>query len=228
MRTRHLAVAGLAAVLLTACGGSSGGDNGEAAKKGPEVAKDAAAALDKAGSVHIAGTVDSDEQQETLALDLQGSDASGTIGMGGQEVQLISAGGKVFVQAPTEFWTSQGLPAQAGTALGGKWVTVPQQAASSLDTFTLKSLTDELRNPSDSTIKDPVTTTTLDGKKVVVVSQEDGSTVDVAAEGTAYPVKFENKSSSSGGAITLSEFGKKSDIKAPAGALDLSSLMGGG
>jgi hypothetical protein len=225
MRTRHLAVAGLAAVLLTACGGGSGG-NGEAAKKGPQVAKDAAAALDKAGSVHLAGDISSAEQQEKLALDLQGADASGTVSMGGQDLKIISAGGSVYVQAPAAFWTSQGLPAQAGNTLGGRWVAVPQQAASSLNTFTLKSLTDELRNPTDGKIKDPVTTATHSGKKVVVVSQSGGSTVDVAAEGTAYPLQFQNKGTS-GGTLTLTDFGKKFDIKAPTGALDLSSLIGG-
>jgi hypothetical protein len=226
MRARHLAVAGLAAVLLAACGGGDSG-NGEAAKKGPQVAKDAAAALDKAGSTHIAGSVTSSGQTESIDLDLQGSDASGTVGEGGQNLKLISTGGKVYVQAPAEFWTAQGLPAAAGSQLGGKWVIVPQEAASSLNSFTLKSLTDELRNPSDSKIKDPVTTATVAGKKIVVVSQENGSTVNVAAEGTAYPLQFENKGGSDTGTLKLSEFGKKFGISAPSGALDLSQLMGG-
>lgn len=225
MRTRHLAVAGLAAVLLTACGGDSG--NGEGAKKGPQVAKDAAAALDKAGSVHLAGSVTSSGQTEKIDLDLEGQDARGTIGMDGQNLELISAGGKVFVQAPAEFWTAQGLPAGAGSQLGGKWVTVPQDAASSLDTFTLKSLTDELRNPSDSKIKDKVAGGSLKGAKVVTVSQDNGSTVDVAAEGTPYPLQFQNKGGSDTGALTLGQFGKKFGISAPSGALDLSQLTGG-
>lgn len=225
MRTRPLAVLGLAAVLLTACGGSSG--NGEAAKKGPQVAKDAAAALDKAGSVHVSGTVTSGNQDARLDLDLERNGGKGSAEMNGQHIDLVSAGSKVYVRATAPFWTAQGVPAQVVTSLADKWVIVPSSAGTSFGPLSVASLTDELRNPSDGKIKDAVHTATHSGKKVVVVSQGAGNTLEVAAEGTAYPLRIADKSSSDSSTFTLDGFGKKFHVAAPSGALDLSQLGSG-
>jgi hypothetical protein len=220
-----LVAAGLSAVLLTACGGGDSG-NGEAAKKGPQVATDAANALEQSGAAHAKGSVTSSGQAGDLDLQLQGTDVSGTLTLQGQKIQVISTGGKTYIQAPVSLYTAQGVPATIAGELDGKWVIVPDSAASSFGTFTLKGLADELRKPTDATYKDPVTTATVDGQKVVVVTQTDGSTLDVAASGQPYPVKEESKGSSPS-TVTLSDFGKKTTITAPAGALDLTQLAGG-
>jgi hypothetical protein len=225
MRVRTLVVAGLAAALLTACGGGSSG-NGEAAKKGPQVAADAANALEQAGAAHLKGNVTEQGQSGDVDLQLQGTDVSGTITLGGQKVQLISTGGKIYAKAPAAFWSSFGAPESIAGQLDGQWVIVPGEAASSFDTFTLKGLADSLRKPSDGSIKDAVTTTSLDKQLVVVVSQTDGSTLDVAATGTPYPLKATDKGGDSPGTLTFSDFGKKTTITAPANALDLSTLGG--
>ena len=92
--------------------------------------------------------------------------------------------------------------------------------------FSMKSLTDELRHPTDGKVEDAVHTGTLHGKKVVVVTQTDGSTLDVAATGTPYPLRTVDKGSNAG-TFEVSDFGKKVTITAPSGALDLSQLAGG-
>jgi hypothetical protein len=227
MRTRHVAVAGLAAVLLAACGGGSGSGNGEADKKGPQVAKDAAAALDKAGSAHVTATLASAGQREKVDLDMRGTDTSGTVTIGAQAVKIISTGGNLYLQAPAEFFTAQGLSAEQAGQLVGKWVTLPKQSGGGLGDFNLKSLSGELRKPSSGTTKNAVKTATVNGTKVVVVTESDGSTVDVAAEGAAYPLRFQNKSSDNSGTITLSDFGKKFAIAAPPSPVPLPSLTGG-
>jgi hypothetical protein len=224
MRTRFVAALGLAAVLLTACGGSD--DNGESAKKGPQVAADAADALQKAGAAHLTGTGTQNGKPMTLDVHVVGSSASGTVTMGGAKVDLVSVGGKVYVRASSDFWSQNGVPAAAEALLNGKWVIVPAQAASELQQFSLKGLADQLRHPSNGTIKDAVHTDTVDGAKVVVVTESDGSTLDVAATGTPYPLRIVDKGSDAG-TITASEFGKKTTITAPSGALDLSRLAGG-
>jgi hypothetical protein len=227
MRVRTLVVAGLAAALLTACGGGSSG-NGEAAKKGPQVAADAANALEQAGAAHLKGNVTEQGQSGDVDLQLQGTDVSGTITLGGQKVQLISTGGKIYAKAPAAFWSSFGAPESIAGQLDGQWVIVPGEAASSFDTFTLKGLADSLRTPTGgTTINDPVSTATVDGQKVVVVTQSDGSTLDVASSGQPYPLKAENKGGDSPGTLTFSDFGKKTTITAPSGALDLTQLAGG-
>jgi hypothetical protein len=225
MRTRPLAALGLAAALLGACGGSDG--NGESAKKGPEVSADAASALEKAGAVHLTGGGMSSGQQMTVDLHLQGDDVTGTIAEGSDQLEVIETGGKLYTQASSGFWTKAGVPASAAAALDGKWVIVPSEAAGQLLPFSLKSLADQLRKPTGATIKDAVHTSTLHGKKVVVVTQTDGSTLDVAATGTPYPLRSVDKGSNPG-TIDAGDFGRKVTIAAPSGALDLSQLATGG
>lgn len=225
MRTRPLAALGLAAVLLTACGGSSG--NGEADKKGPQVAADAANALQKAGAVHLTGSGVMNGNHVTADLHLQGEDATGAIEQGSDQLKIVETGGKLYMQASSGFWQQSGVPASAAGALGGRWVIVPTEAAGEVVPFTMKSLTDSLRHPTDAKIEDAVHTGTLHGKKVVVVTQTDGSTLDVAATGTPYPLRTVDKGSDAG-TFDASDFGKKVSVTAPSGALDLSKLATGG
>jgi hypothetical protein len=222
--------AALALTLLAACGGGSGAaadpGNGESAKKGPQVTADAAKALKEAGAVHISGTGSSDGKSLTIDLHLQGADAQGSITQAGQKLELIGTGGKVYAQAPAAFWTAQGLPAEAGATLAGKWVIMPADAGDVLP-FTLDSLAAELVKPTDGTTSnDKVTTSTYQGQKVVVVTASDGSTTDVAATGKPYPLHSVNKGKDAG-TVTLTDFGKRTTITAPAGALDLNQLAGG-
>jgi hypothetical protein len=224
MRTRFVATLGLAAVLLAACGGSSG--NGESAKKGPQVAADAASALEKAGAAHLVGTGTQDGKPMKLDIHVVGADASGTVTMNGAQLDMVNVGGKFYIRASGDFWTQNGVPAAAVSLLDGKWVIVPGDAASQFSQFSLKGLADELRHPSDGTIKDAVHTDTVDGTKVVVVTESNGSTLDVAATGTPYPLRIVDRGSQSD-TITASDFGKKTAITAPSGALDLSQLAGG-
>lgn len=224
MRTRPLAALGIAALLLAGCGSN---DNGESAKKGPQVAADAANALEKANAVHLTGGGSIDGKQMDVDLHLQGEDTTGTISQAGQQLKIIETGGKLYAQASSGFWAQSGVPESVAGALAGKWVIVPSDAANQLNPFTLKSLTDELRHPKGAKIKDAVHTSTLHGKKVVVVTQTDGSTLDVAATGTPYPLRTVDKGSNAG-TVDASDFGKKVTITAPSGALDLSQLATGG
>lgn len=248
MRVRHLTLAGLTLLLLAACGGTSAttsgtasgtaagtsttgapttpAGNGEAAKTGPQVAADAADALAAASAVHMVGTGMSDGAPLSLDLHLQGSDVSGTVGSGGQSVDVISAAGQTYAKAPAAFWTAQQVPASVARKLAGKWVLVPAEAGSSLGDVSLTQLADELRKPSDGTTWQPqVTTSTYQGQDVVVITQSDGSTTDVAASGTPYPVHSEDKGTNPG-TVTLSDFGTKVAITAPPSPLDLQKLVG--
>lgn len=238
MRIKTLALAGLAAVLLTACGGgddeaSSSGSgsssssssassaSGLADKSGPEVAKAAADALEGVDAVHVKGDGTSDGQQLALDLQVQGEDLSGTISNAGQTLQIIHTGGQTYAQAPAEFWSSQGVPAEAVGQLAGKWVTLPAEVGDSLSGISLQDLVSELRNPTDGAYQDDVTTDTRDGKKVVVLKQAGGSTLQVAAEGEPYPLYSETKGDEPG-TLTFSGFGEKQAIAAPPSPLDLS------
>jgi hypothetical protein len=220
VRTRSLVVpAALAATLLLGGCGSSPLEG----KTGPEVAAAAADALDAAGSVHVAGTMSMPDGQEgEVDLQLQGDDVLGILTIGGHDLQLIVADGVLYMQAPPEFWTEQGMPAAGLALLEGRWVKLPTEDAGGFDAFSLSGFTTELRTPSDGSIEDAVTT---DGD-VVVVRQEDGSTLNVADDDPAYPLGYTNRGDTTG-TITFSRFGEKQDIVAPVNPLDLAALAGG-
>ena len=220
MRIRHLAAVAATAVLLTACGGSG---NGEAAKKGPQVAADAAQALEQAGAARLTGSGTMDGRRMRVDLHLQADGATGTMTIDGRSVLLTNVGGKVYMKAPAAFWQGSGVPASLAQGLGSKWVILPSGASSGLDQFTLHGMAQQLRKPSGAKIEDAVHTATLHGQEVVVVTQSDGSTLDVAATGKPYPLQTVDKGKDSG-TITISDFGRKTEITAPSGAVDLSQL----
>ncbi|MBN1094318.1 hypothetical protein JKP75_18230 [Blastococcus sp. TML/M2B] len=128
MRIRSLtapAVLVTGALLLTACGGDSPLEG----KTGSEVAELAADALEESGAVHMAGTMTTDGEEGEVDLQLQDDDASGTITLGGVEIELISVDGDVYMKAAPEFWASFGMPEEAAAEFDGKWVAVPGDAA---------------------------------------------------------------------------------------------------
>ena len=209
-----------AALLLTACG-SSPLDG----KTGQEVAEAAAAALEEAGSVDVTGTMTTQGEEGEVDLHLQGDDAVGTITMAGTEIQLLNVDGAAYLQAPPDFWSSFGLPAEIAAQFEGQWVVVPGEAGAAFSEFSLAGFVDELRNP-DGEVKEDVTEGEVDGEDVVIVEQEDGSSLKVANDDPSYPLELTNDGDSSG-TVRFSGFGETEDITAPSDAVDLAELVGG-
>ncbi len=227
-RGRATAVAaGLAALALTAgCGSSGTPDNGESKKTGPQVANDAATALEGTGAVHVKGTFTDTGKQGNVDLQLQGNDVSGNLSAEGQSFAIIETAGKTYIQGDTAFWAGNKIPAAAAAKLNGKWVLVPLKAGDSFtSTVSVKAIADELRKPTDGAIQDPVKKGKDNGQPVVLVSQANGSTLSVAATGKPYPVHLLSKGTNPED-VTLSGFDQPQTIAAPPGALDLASLAG--
>jgi hypothetical protein len=229
--------AGLAALLLAGCGGSddvaaapapapapsSSAAPTTESRTGTEVAGAAADALEAAGSTHVAGTVGTGAEAQTLDLQLQGEDVMGTVTAGGQTVQLLTVSGVSYLQAAADFWAGFGAPADAAAQLDGQWVKVPAEQAADLGELTLAGLADELRTPSDGEIEDAVTTEQLDGEDVLVVKQADGSALYVAGGEQQLPRKIVDGGAEAG-TLVFDHYGEKADITVPADALDLSEL----
>jgi hypothetical protein len=219
VRTRQLAVVAGGALLLTACGGHPLDD-----RTGSQVVAAAADALEEAGAVHVAGTVDEDGDQGAIDLQLQGEDTLGTLTFGGAEVQLLTVGGKSYLQGAPEFWASLGLPAEASANFEGQWVVIPDEQATTFEQFSLAGFVDQLRDPG-STPKKDVRADEVDGDPVVVVEQEDGTTLTVANAERAYPLTVEDTGDTPS-KLVFSAFGEKDDISVPPDALDLSEVLG--
>ena len=232
MRVRAVVVAGLAAALLTACGGGSVDGTGTRASSapttatrtaptGPELAAQAADALEKAGSARIQGNGQAEGQEVGLDLRLNGKDATGTVTLTGQRIELTVAGGAAYVRAPAAFWTAKGVPGPSAATLAASWVRAPDSAASDLTQVNLAGLVAELRHPRDVTFDDRVTTGQVSGQRVWLLTDSDGSTTTIAAQGPPYPLQV-SMTGVDHGALTLSEFGAVPPITAPADAIDLS------
>ncbi|TKJ22878.1 hypothetical protein [Blastococcus sp. CCUG 61487] len=211
-----------AALLLTGCGGD---DSPLEGKTGPEVAELAADALEEAGSVRMAGTMLEDGEEMEVDLQLQGDDAAGTITVDGTEIELISVDGDVYMLASPDLLASFGLPEDIAAQFEGQWILLPAEDASDFADFSLKGFADELRNPDEGDIKEKTRKDELDGESVVVVEQEDGSTLTVKDGDPAYPLQITGGGESEG-TVTFSDHGKKMDISAPDDVLDLEELMG--
>ncbi|WP_040338791.1 hypothetical protein [Candidatus Blastococcus massiliensis] len=223
MRTRSLtapAVLLSAALLLSACGGDSPLEG----KTGPEVAELAADALEEAGAVRMSGTMTEDGQEMEVDLQLQGDDAAGTITVDGTEIELISVDGDVYMKASPDLLASFGLPEDIAAEFEGQWILMPADAAADFEDFSLKGFADELRNP-DGEIKDETRSDELDGDSVVIVEQEDGSTLTVKDDDPAYPLQITGAGDAEG-TVNFTNHGKKEDISAPEDVLDLEELMG--
>jgi hypothetical protein len=219
MRIRPVLVVTGSALLLTACGSSP-----LEGKNGTEVAAAAADALEEAGAVHATGTMTMDGDEGEIDLQLQGDDAAGTVSLGGADLELISLDGTAYMKGSPDFWAMSGLPEEAAATFDGQWVIVPGDAAGGFTDFSLAGFVEELRNPTDSDIKDEVESDEVDGQDVVVVEQENGSTIKVADDDPSYPLEMTSKGDSEG-TVTFSGFGEEEEISAPADAVKLEELV---
>lgn len=235
MRVRALALAGVSALLLTACGSDSSDDGtssppfssgpSTSAQSGPELVAAAADALEEAGSVRLEGNVPTGQGQTDVDLRLSGEEAAGSMSVEGQTIGVIVADGSAYLQADGEFWADQGAPASVVDRLDGAWVLAPSDSGVGLGGLTVPRLAEELRQPSEGTIEDEVTSGEVDGEPVWEIRSSDGAVLRVAAEGTPYPLVFE-RSGDEAGVMRLSEFGAVEPIEAPEDFLDLSDLGG--
>jgi hypothetical protein len=239
--SRHaarLAVTVLLVALASGCTNSGNGANGRAGgsgtdqaqardakpnglekKSAAQVRRDTAAALKSAKSVHV---VVSGPQPVQMDLRIQGNASTGTIGTGGAKLQITSVGGDTYLKGDQRALQMLGIAATVRQRVGDRWIRVPAQQAGSLAGFSLDSLVGGLTR-GDSPLQPKVEQATIDGRKVVVLTQRDGAKLYIANTGPAYPLRTAN-SGPNAGRVDFSEFGVDFHITAPSGAVDLGQL----
>lgn len=228
-RTRVLALAGGAVLLLAGCGSPTAATTTAApptspqaaadGRTGPEVAADAADALEQAGAVHVVASYTAAGVEQALDLHLQDDDVAGTVTMGGRQVRLVVTRGTAYAQGSADALTGIGLPAEVAGGVGEAWVELPPELAEGFATMDLPALAEELRTP-DGTIEEQVRTAQRDGVDVLVVARTDGSTLTVAAGEPAYPLRLDTAGSDGTGTLEFSGFGERATISAPDDAID--------
>ncbi len=229
-----MAVVGLgAATLLTACGGGDG--DGFADKSADEIVKTAKSKMGKLQSVKVSGSVTSDG--EALEIDLQASsegDCTGTLGIAGGSTELLGVGGSMWMRPDEAFWrSSAGDNADAViTAVGDKWVVLPESDDSFQTFCDVNELLDQLLNEdgSDNSTYSKAGTEDVDGDKTVKIDNEDPedgtSTGYVLVDEPHYLVKIEKTEGADTGEVTFSAFDEDFEVEAPADdeVVDLSQL----
>jgi hypothetical protein len=202
--------AGLAGVALTAagvlalaaCGSSasgsgsaSGGSSAPAGSSSSASGRSASAivtqmkaAVRGASSMHMDGRLTDSGKPVGLNVSvLRDGGLNGTITQNSVPLSLIGADGKVYVKATRAFLAELNATAVC-SIMCGKWVQMSGSQADQLTgSLSMDSLTKSLTTELPSFQKTGMTT--VGGQQAVVLKASDGSTLDVAAQGKAYPLR---------------------------------------
>ena len=218
MRHRRSSAAVLvpAALLLTACGGSSPLEG----RTGPEVAALAADALEEAGSVHVAGSIVQDGAEVGMDLRMQDEDVAGTLTFDGAGFGLVTVDGELYVEASPEFLAPFDLAAGEAARYEGRWVALPRESAGEYSDLSLAGMVEELRRDD---IDDDVRRDELDGQDVVVVEHADGTRVVVADDDPAHPLRMTGDEDSEG-ELVFSDHGEDQGITVPEDVVALEEI----
>jgi hypothetical protein len=158
----------------------------------------AVAALKAAKSVHVTWTGRDERKTGRLDMRTQGNASTGIMGLPGVniglpgviELQITTIGPDLYVKTDRRGWQllgAIGAPA-AMQNLAGRWVKIRKDQVNLEGPFSLDELAAQLAKWSpESPLEPKIVQTTLDGKKVVVVSAQNGSKLYVANTGAAYP-----------------------------------------
>ena len=214
-------VAALITLPLTGCGGGTPSDGLED-KSAAQVQEEAAAAIRAAKSVHVIGTSVTDGASAQVDLRIQDGSSSGTITLEGAQFEITRVGEVTYVKADEEALESLGVPPEMPRLGADRWLKLGPQEASGLEGFSLDSFAQQLTT-SESPLETEVEQTELDGTRVVVISNQDGSKLYIANADPAYPIRGELKGANAG-RIDFSEYDVDFQISAPENSVELGEL----
>lgn len=209
----------------TSAGSSSAASPSPAPTDGRDLVQSASDALGDADSFHIEGTIVSDGTEVALDVTYGADVAQGTIDAGdGGTVELRKTDdGTVYANGDSDFYATgnDGSGPDYSTVVG-KWVVVDDSApeglasvAGLLDRDDLVSSLDPDSDEDDQTY-DVSGPEDVDGTSAYIVTDKDGSTFAVAAEGDPLPVRITNSSTDGGkGEIAFDGYGDDVQVDAP-------------
>jgi hypothetical protein len=186
--TAVILMAAFVMVAVSACSGatttSNPTTNGLEKKSAADVLKAAAGALRTAASVHIIGSGSGNR----LDLRMTGSSSAGTFEQGGVPIEATIIGGTLYVKADQAGLQKLGIPQPVQRQYAGRWLNLGAQDSKGLTIANFASqLTAHPGRPEPK-----VRQAMLNGRKVVVISWQDGGKLHVANTGPAYPLRVES------------------------------------
>ncbi|MGH7640765.1 MAG: hypothetical protein ACREN7_06820 [Candidatus Dormibacteria bacterium] len=215
----------LGAALFSGCGAP---DNGVSHEKGPKIIQAAGKALASAKSFQVRETLNGSQGSETLTFDAQGSnEGRGTFTAKGLSFEAEELGGVDYFRSPN-LWSEVG-GSSLQQAIGGGWVYIASDsptAAELTQAFAgltnAKGLANQLTAAAKGSKREG--RSRVAGQPVVAVAEPKAGTVYVAAQGPAYPLRWDHGAQ---GTASFGDFGKRFQLQKPKHALSLQALAGG-
>ena len=212
--TAVILMAALVMAAASACGGgtttSSPTTNGLERKSAADVLKAAAGALRAAASVHITGSYPSGR----VDLRMTGSSSTGRIEQGGVPMEVTVIGGTLYVKADQAGLKMLGVPQPFQRQDAGRWLNLGAQDFKGLTLADISSQLAALHGPLEPKVRQAM----LNGRKVVVISWQNGEKLYVANTGPAYPLRGESMGQNAG-VVNYTEYGAPVHITAPSNAI---------
>jgi hypothetical protein len=224
---KHLCVlaAIIGATVIAACssstkGSPSNGSSGPSSASSTsststaDLKKSVQQAMSAATSFHMVGNA-TDDSGKPVQFDIHfgPNKAAGSVMQGGMTIEVINPGGpSVYFKAPDALWQQEG-GAAAVALFHDKWVKVPtndQRFTELTKSFNKEAFVSQMMSDNGSSSSDlqKVGTDTVNGTAATKYrSTSDHADLYVAANGAPVILKIVD-SSSSGGRLTFSEYGK--------------------
>jgi hypothetical protein len=205
-----------AALVLAVTGACTGNQtNGLEKKAAAEVQQDAAAALKAAKTVRVTGATLSQGRRVRLDLRLQDGRSSGVVMLTGAQAEFTAIGSDFYLKGNQQVWQALLAPPPV-EGFAGQWVKLRSEQVT-LDLISIESLAAQLTDNAWR-LQPKVEQATLGDRKVVVLSQQDGSRLYVANTGPAHPLRIDHRKPD-GWQVDLAEHGADLQVAAPSNSL---------
>jgi hypothetical protein len=222
-RRAVVAAAGLVAVAsgVAGCGGTS--SNGESAKTAAQILTDAKAATSSLTSVHLTEVLTENGGTTRVDVDAGVKAGGGGITIGGNTLQVVVAGGSLYVKGDTQVWSTITGSKSSAAVFAGKWLktTLDDQQFG-----TLSQIVDITKLVGNYTPQGAVTKEkpgTYKGRAAIGLRTAGASagTLYVATTGKPY---FLGVTASGGRSVSFDSFNTATLPTAPAGSVPLSQV----
>ena len=192
-------------------------------------------AVTAASSVHIEGTAAAASAGEATSLSLtatRSNEGDGTVAIAGTTLDVLVANGTPYIKAPAAFWQKSGAGAAIAAKLGGQWITAPASGSAAGQLTGITQFVDMTKvvDPILARFGTPTTagTSTVDGIKVITITDPAGNTLYLPAVGDPLPVRYVSTAKGKAGDVHYSKWSAPVSVSAPADAIDLGKITGSG
>jgi hypothetical protein len=175
--------------------------------------------------MHISGVVPAGKQEGTMDADVAtGRGVKASVVVDGLRGRLVTLGSRMYLKGSPALYTHFAGPG-AARLIGNRWLEVPMSDMQSFsELINPQQLWGALRQLGGDMTKTGLKT--IDGQKVIGLTDKSRDELYVAAVGKPFPVVLEVSESARTYRVTFSDYNRPVSIVAPSGAVSVSLLQG--